>query len=156
MSYSHSNRTPRNRNEAVASEGSSEEEEVGGSGRRRGHVEAAAEEAAPPTPSQAATSTLNDLMETLKLLEEEEKFPMPRNEKSAWSKWELGAGTNLTFPMLRVLLFKEQMVAKIFENHLNPVGIHRIDLTEYSEMSTHVPMFALFFIAKISHKQHKG
>ena len=145
MSYSHSNRTPRNRNETVASEGSSEEEEVGGARRRRGHVEAAAaEEAAPPTPSQAATSTLNDLMETLKLLEEEEKFPMPRNEKSAWSKCELGEGTNLTFPMLRVLLSKEQMVAKIFENHLNPVGIHRIDLTEYSEMSTHVPMFQSF------------
>ena len=107
MSYSHSNRTPRNRNEAVASEGSSEEEEVGGARRRRSHVEAG-EEAAPPTPSQAATSTLNDLMETLKLLEEEEKFPMPRNEKSAWSKCELGEGTNLTFPMLRVLLSKEQ------------------------------------------------
>ena len=52
------------------------------------------------------------------------------------------------------------------ENYLNPVrliGTHWIALTEYSQMSTHLPgfqsflkFFALFCIGQISHQQHKG
>ena len=49
---------------------------------------------------------------------------------------------------------------KIFENHLKPVVLV---LAEYSQLSTDVPRFQLFFrffapfcIGQISHQQHKG
>ena len=70
--------------------------------------------------------------------------------------------TILTLPMLSLLSYKD---TKIFLKPFKPchVGIHRITLTEYSRMSTHVPgflSFSCFFRAKfclgqISH-QLKG
>ena len=53
---------------------------------------------------------------------------------------------NLTFPMLRLLSSKPQG-GKEFLKSSKPchVGIHWIALAEYSQMSTHVPGFQLFF-----------
>ena len=68
----------------------------------------------------------------------------------------------LTLPMLRLLSSKEQG-CKYFWIPSKPchVGIHWIALTEYSQMSTHVPgfqsffrFFATFFIGQTSHQQH--
>ena len=43
------------------------------------------------------------------------------------------------------------MDAKIFENHLNPVGIHWIALAENSQMSTHQPGFQYYFPEFFNH-----
>ena len=70
----------------------------------------------------------------------------------------------LTLPMLRLLSSKEQR-CKYFWKPSKPchVGIHWIELAEYSQMSTHLPGFLSFFrfltsfcIGQISHQQHKG
>ena len=66
--------------------------------------------------------------------------------------------------MLRLLTSKAQG-HKDFWKSSKPyhVGIHWIALTEYSQMSTHMPWFQSFFsvfasfcIGKINHHQHKG
>ena len=71
---------------------------------------------------------------------------------------------DLTLPMLRLLSSKAQG-HKDFLKPSKPghFGIHWIALAEYSQMSTHVPGFQLFFcffasfcIGKISRQQHKG
>ena len=51
----------------------------------------------------------------------------------------------LTLPIPRLLSSKAQDHAQIFDNHLNPVGIHCIALVEYSQISTHVPGFQSYF-----------
>ena len=70
----------------------------------------------------------------------------------------------LTLPMLRLLSSKAQG-RKDFRKLSKRchVGTHLIALTEYSQMSTHVPgfqsflrFFVSFCIGKISHQQHKG
>ena len=70
----------------------------------------------------------------------------------------------LTLPMLRLLLPKAQW-CKDFWKPSKPchVGIHWIALTEYSQMSTHLPefrsflrFFASFCNGQISHQQHRG
>ena len=40
---------------------------------------------------------------------------------------------------------------KVFENHLNHVGIHRIAFGEYYQMSTQVPGFQSFFSGLLRH-----
>ena len=74
----------------------------------------------------------------------------------------------LTVPMLRLLSSIAHKDAEIFEKHLEPVirysfGIHYIALTEYCQMSTHMPGFQSFFnffasfcTGKIDHLQHEG
>ena len=71
---------------------------------------------------------------------------------------------NLILPILRLLLSKAQG-CKDFKKPSKPchVGIHKLALTGYSHMSTHMPgfhsfssFFALSYIGKISHHQHKG
>ena len=70
----------------------------------------------------------------------------------------------LTLPMLRRLLSKAQG-RKEFPKSSKPchVGINRIALAEYSQMSTHMPRFRSFFkffvsfsIGKISVQQHEA
>ena len=70
----------------------------------------------------------------------------------------------LTLPMLRLLSYKAQG-CKDFWRPIKPchTGIHRIALTEYSPMNTHVPgfqsffsFFASFFNGKISQQQHRN
>ena len=70
-----------------------------------------------------------------------------------------------TLPMLRLLSPKAQG-CKEFCKPSNPchVGIHWKALTEYSQMSTHVPWFQSFYSGilhiscngQIGHQQHKG
>ena len=70
----------------------------------------------------------------------------------------------LTLPMMRLLLSKTHK-CKDFWKPSEPchVGIHWKALTEYFQMSTHLPGFQSFFrffasfrIGQISHQQHKG
>ena len=53
----------------------------------------------------------------------------------------------LTLPMLRLYFRPKHNDAKSFEKPSRPchVGIHRIALVEYSQMSTHVPGFQIIF-----------
>ena len=52
---------------------------------------------------------------------------------------------NITLPMLRLLSFREH--GNSFRKPFKPwyVSIHRIALTDYSQVSTHVPKFRSFF-----------
>ena len=70
---------------------------------------------------------------------------------------------HITLPMLRLLSSKIQ-VRKTFQKPSKPchVGSHWITLTEYSQMSTHLPglqpfvrLFASFCIGQINHQQHE-
>ena len=70
----------------------------------------------------------------------------------------------VSLPMLGLPLSKAQG-HKDFLKQSKPchVGTHCISLTEFSQMSTHVPgfqplfsFFESFCIGKISHQQHKG
>ena len=73
----------------------------------------------------------------------------------------------LTPPMLRLFSSKAQGRWELWKpSKLYLVGIHWITLTEYSQMSTHVPgfpsffwgfssgLFASFYTGQISHQQH--
>ena len=70
----------------------------------------------------------------------------------------------LTLPMLRLLSSKAHGCKYLWKpSKPCHVGIHWIALTEYSQMSTHMPGFqsflrflASFCIGQISHQQHKG
>ena len=61
-------------------------------------------------------------------------------------KYHLNEIIALTLPMLRLLLSKTQE-HQHFEKTSKPchVGIHWVALTEYSQMSTHMPGFQSFF-----------
>ena len=70
----------------------------------------------------------------------------------------------LSLSMLRLLLSKAQKLKNLWKSS-KPYhfGIHWKALIEYSQMSTHLPGFQLFFsfftifcIDQISHQQHKG
>ena len=83
---------------------------------------------------------------------------------SIWEVLEEALFNPITLPMLGLLSSKEQG-CKDFRNPPKPchVGIHWIALTEYSQMSTHIPGFRSFFsffgsfcIGIISPQQHKG
>ena len=71
---------------------------------------------------------------------------------------------HLTLPMLRLHSPKAQERKNLWKpSKPCHVGIHWIALTEYSQMSTHLPGFrwffrilALYHIGKISHHQHEG